>query len=197
MSRFWPESVIYTTNNYFKLVFIGIRWFGDLVTLILLSALIAIIPHVCWQKFHSSMKVCSEKPTLTWFGMSRLLLGNRTQFLHILLTRSSLITTISWLQYWILKGKTWQASFSFLNQKNFQNVTSCHRYLWKSTSCTLKSNIWAQETIFWHYVLPAWVGSEHRKWHPLSELLCDVICQGRPEENMFIYICPYRWTLWC
>lgn len=51
-------------------------------------------------------QVCSEKLKLTWFGMSRLLLGNRTQFLHILLTRSSLIMTISWLQYWILTGKT-------------------------------------------------------------------------------------------
>lgn len=34
--------------------------------------------------------------------MSRLLLGKRMQFLHILLTRSSLRTMISWLQYWIL-----------------------------------------------------------------------------------------------
>lgn len=42
------------------------------------------------------------KITLTWLGMSRLLFGRRTQFLHILLTRSSLIMTISWLQYWIL-----------------------------------------------------------------------------------------------
>lgn len=47
-----------------------------------------------------------------------------------------------------------------------------------------RNNIWTL------YVLPARVSSEHRKWHLLSELLCDVICQGRPEENMFIRICP-------
>lgn len=39
---------------------------------------------------------------LTWLGISRLSLGNRMQFRHILLTRSSLMMTISWLQYWIL-----------------------------------------------------------------------------------------------
>lgn len=39
----------------------------------------------------------------TWFGMSRLSWGSRTQFLHILLTRSSLKMRISWLQYWTLK----------------------------------------------------------------------------------------------
>lgn len=36
--------------------------------------------------------------------------------------------------------------------------------------------------------LPAWVCGEHRKWHPLSEILCDVIGQWRPEEERLVYI---------
>lgn len=35
-------------------------------------------------------------------------------------------------------------------------------------------------------VLPAWVSGEQRKWHPLPELLCDVICQGRSVGNVYI-----------
>lgn len=38
--------------------------------------------------------------------------------------------------------------------------------------------------------LPARVCGEHRKRHPLSELLCDVIGQRRPGEDRFIYSGP-------
>lgn len=38
--------------------------------------------------------------------------------------------------------------------------------------------------------LPARVRGEHRKRHPLSELLSDVIGQRRPGEDRFIYNCP-------
>lgn len=47
------------------------------------------------------------------------------------------------------------------------------------------------------FALPAWVCCEDRKWHPLSELLCDVICQGRPEGNTLIPICMLKKTLHC
>lgn len=110
------------------------------------------------------MKVCSKRLKLTWFGMSRLSLGNRTQFLHILLTRSSLKMMISWLQYWILKKR---------KTKQFDYLVF--------------SKVWLTAKA-WH--LPAWVSGEDRKWHPLSELLCDVIGQGRSEEERFIYNCP-------
>lgn len=55
--------------------------------------------------------------------------------------------------------------------------------------------------------LPAWVCGEHRKRHPLSELLCDVIGQWRPEEERFIYVWSKQantmvrsrltWAEWC
>lgn len=65
-----------------------------------------------------------DRLKLTWFGMSRLLLGNLTQFLHILLTRSSLMMTISWLQYWILTGKkTGPVTFSIYKQKNCKSMS--------------------------------------------------------------------------
>lgn len=64
---------------------------------------------------------------LTWLGISRLLLGNRMQFLHILLTRSSLMTTISWLQYWILGGISRMAAVNFSKNRNCH--TSDHRCL--------------------------------------------------------------------
>lgn len=39
-------------------------------------------------------------------------------------------------------------------------------------------------------LLPAGVSSEHGKWHPLSELLSDVICQGRPDgEIIYQHLC--------
>lgn len=33
------------------------------------------------------------------------------------------------------------------------------------------------------FVSPARISGEHRKRHPLSELLCDAVCQGGPEGN--------------
>lgn len=39
---------------------------------------------------------------LTWLGISMLLLGKRTQFLHILFTKSSRKIIISCVQYWTL-----------------------------------------------------------------------------------------------
>lgn len=119
------------------------------------------------------MKVCSKRLKLTWFGMSRLSLGNRTQFLHILLTRSSLKMMISWLQYWILKKR---------KTKHFDLFVFVRWCL-----ALLRQQVWLTAKA-WH--LPAWVSGEDRKWHPLSELLCDVIGQGRSEEDRLIYNCP-------
>lgn len=55
--------------------------------------------------------------------------------------------------------------------------------------------------------LPAWICGEHRKRHPLSELLCDVFRQGRPEEERFFYVwwkqvntmvrSRLTWAEWC
>lgn len=69
---------------------------------------------------------------LTWFGISRLLLGNRMQFLHILFTRSSLMTTISWLQYWILGGISRMAAVNF--SKNRQKLPHIWSQMFKSLS---------------------------------------------------------------
>lgn len=124
---------------------------------------------------------------LTWLGISRLLLGNRMQFLHILLTRSSLMTTISWLQYWILGGISRTAAVNF--SKNRQNChTSGHRYLRVYQIYPTNAK---QATMYWwalSYVLPARVSREYRERHPLSEVFCDVFCQGRPGTTRFL--CP-------
>lgn len=96
--------------------------------------------------------------------MSRLSLGSRTQFLHILLTKSSLKMMISWLQYWTLKKfKKKQCSLNFQSQKATKGLATTAN-------------------------LPAWICGEHRKRHPLSELFCDVIHQWRPEEERFFHI---------
>lgn len=61
--------------------------------------------------------------------MSRLLLGNRTQFLLILLTRSSLMMMISWLQYWILTGETChhrKGQYTFRVQKQHEPGSLLH-----------------------------------------------------------------------
>lgn len=120
--------------------------------------------------------------------MSRLLFGNRMQFLHILLTRSSLITTISWLQYWILTEE--KHGRTLLVAKN--------RKTGKSTSCTQSPNNTIQYLhILNKPVLPARVSSEHWKRHPLSELLCDVIRQGRPEGQIYQHsLKPLTIMLW-
>lgn len=59
----------------------------------------------CWSIKSKILAQSGELDSLTWLGMSMLLLGKRTQFLHILLTKSSRKIIISWVQYWILSGK--------------------------------------------------------------------------------------------
>ena len=64
-----------------------------------------------------SDEVVKLKTSLTWFGISPRSVGKWTQFRHILFTRSSLNTTISWVQYWILK-KFWDITLNCNNKLN-------------------------------------------------------------------------------
>lgn len=72
---------------------------------------------VVWMFWFCICLWCLRQNKLTWFGISRLLLGSRTQFLHILLTRSSRMMTISWLQYWILTRSHFYSHFMQNNQR--------------------------------------------------------------------------------
>lgn len=86
-----------------------------------------------------------------------------------------------------------KVNFIFPQQKNCQNDTcssqSCPQVLNKLIVFTLKQlDGYRRSFDKFSSILPAWVSGKHRKWHPLSELLCDVICQGRPEEGRFFYL---------
>lgn len=118
-------------------------------------------------------------------GISRLLLGNRMQFLHILLTRSSLMTTISWLQYWILGGISRMAAVNF--SKNRQKLPHIWSQMFKFIKSTLQMPN-KRQCIGESCVLPAGVSREYRERHPLSEVFCDVFCQRRPGTKRLL--CP-------